>query len=500
MNSNFSVSDNGRTLTDAFRPFSTVVVEISGGKQVNRPELMSLDPCFAQLLSYAAKEDDRLVPMASEDFDIYYLFIRTDDLPGTYEALARLEELVTDGEFYNGTLVYMDRLEHDSFNIGEKILAKSGTPYIYTDGERTASYIQPKRGGRNFKADYTLAQLFDYCRGRIMGQDEQLKKALYLIDRFVESMAAGRECEAPSFFLTAPSGSGKTELYRAVKDFFRCKGIPVPVVNIDLSQMTAAGYKGNNVDVIADAILSDSDYLTSRCAICFLDEADKKMMPDTESSGENFNAKLQANLLRMLEGCELKGETVRETWDEEYIRTVDTSRVLFILMGSFQEVRDRRSRGRRPAGFGTQQQSGAEKDFSADITLEEMISAGMLEEIAGRVSRVINFRPIPKPMMEVLLTHKAASAGAARNTEIILTQTALDQLVAQAYTPLGIRRPMNLISELIDDALTEAAFSGELYQDGVNIVVILSLTRAAYRKRVFKLPPSEEEVRPSPAA
>ena len=467
--------DTPQPLLDNYPAYSTIVVEISRTKQLSRPELTELDPCFKELLNYAVREKKRVVCMASEDYAVYYLFVRTDSVAGTYAALGELEALFSDPDFYKGTAVYMKRLRLDSYDLGRKILENADIPFVYTDKE-TVSYIPRHRGGDRFAVKYSLDQMYGYCKSRIMGQDEQLKKALYLIDKFVVDMSLGEETAPASFFLTAPSGSGKTELYRSVKEFFLRKDVPVSVVNIDMTQLTPAGYKGDSIGVIADRIRPN------RYAVCFLDEADKKLMPAPSDGETDFNAATQASLLRMLEGTIIAGEMDSRA-------RVDTSKVLFILMGSFQEVRDRRCEARSSCvGFGTRAPREEVRDFSDDVTLDDMIEAGMLEEIAGRVSRVINFRPIGRGEMRLLLQDKAEKLGAERNAEIVLTRRAIEELLPMCYTRLGIRKPMNLIRELADDALTEAAFSGQLDENGINVVIIQSLTSAVFRKKLIELP------------
>ena len=495
-NNNITVSESGNTFCETYADHSLIVVEISKRRVVSHTELLTLDPCFRELADYAAGEKDRVVPMSSETYAVYYLFVRTDDLPGTYAALGELEDVFRDPTFYKGTVIYMDRLKHDINNLGEQILAAADTPYIYSDGKRAAPVHSLRRGGERFAVRYSLQGMYEYCRKRIMGQDDQLKKALYLIDRFVVDMSrCDRSSDAPNFFLTAPSGSGKTELYRSVKEFFRRMNMHIPVVNVDATQITPAGYKGSSISVIADAILGEGGYEKTRCAICFLDEADKKMMPDCcDDAGGDFNAMAQTNLLRLLEGCDLRGDKVSiRCEDHNNITDVDTARVLFILMGSFQEIRDDRCDSRRTAGFGSTLPDRENKAFAADVTLEEMIEAGMLEEIAGRVSRVINFRPLSREAMRELLIAKAGQFGEDRNAEVQLTEKAVEELIPMGYTRLGIRKPMNILRELIDDAMSEAAFSGLAEEDGVNTVVIRSMTEAVFRKKRFELPPEDEE-------
>lgn len=473
--------DTPKPLLDNYPAYSTIVVEISRTKQLSRPELTELDPRFKELLNYAVREKKRVVPMASEEYAVYYLFVRTGSVAGTYAALGELEALFSDPDFYKGTAVYMDRLTRDCYDLGRKILENADIPFVYTDKE-TVSYIPRHRGGDRFAVKYSLDQMYGYCKSRIIGQDQQLKKALYLIDKFVVDMSLGEETAPASFFLTAPSGSGKTELYRSVKEFFRRRNVPVPVVNIDMTQITPAGYKGDSIGIIADSISHERSFCNNRCAICFLDEADKKLMPAPGDGETDFNAATQASLLRMLEGTIIAGEMDSRA-------RVDTSKVLFILMGSFQEVRDRRCETRSSCvGFGTRVPSEEVRDFSDDVTLDDMIEAGMLEEIAGRVSRVINFRPIGRAEMRLLLQDKAQKLGAERNAEIILTERAIEELLPLCYTRLGIRKPVNLISELADDAIAEAAFTGQLDENGINVVIIQSLTSAVFRKKLIELP------------
>ncbi|MCD7835785.1 MAG: hypothetical protein LUG83_03900, partial [Lachnospiraceae bacterium] len=124
----------------------------------------------------------------------------------------------------------------------------------------------------------TPAVMLDYCQKRIQGQGIQLKKAVYKVYKYMQAVAAGQPFQAENWLLTSPSGTGKTEFYRTIRDLFRQYNIPIPVVQIDLSQITETGYKGANVSTIPQRILSEKKG-SSGIGICFLDEADKKCIP-----------------------------------------------------------------------------------------------------------------------------------------------------------------------------------------------------------------------------
>ena len=77
-------------------------------------------------------------------------------------------------------------------------------------------------------------ELLYYCQKRIQGQGTQLKVAVYQVYRYMQEVAKGEDFRAENWILTAPSGSGKTEFYRAIRDFFKMHQVPIPVVQITI--------------------------------------------------------------------------------------------------------------------------------------------------------------------------------------------------------------------------------------------------------------------------
>ena len=75
------------------------------------------------------------------------------------------------------------------------------------------------------------------------------------------------------------------------------------------------------------------------------------------------------------------------------------------------------------------------------------------KELAGRISRVVNFQKIPEDTMKKILREKAKQIAADNNVQIEISNKAIEELLEISYTELGMRKPMNKISELIDDAL-----------------------------------------------
>ena len=331
---------------------------------------------------------------------------------------------------------------------------------------------------RRFFIDFTIQDLFEYCRRRIVGQDAELKKAVYMVYRYIENVAARAKTPAPRWLLTAPSGMGKTEFYRCLRDYFKLHGIPLPVLQIDLSQITETGFRGNNmnyiIETIYEAALSGSNTLPKGAAICFLDEADKKFTPSFDRHGSNINANIQSNLLTMIEGTVLSGT--------ESHHSIDTSNTMFVLMGAFQTLRDKKQENAEALREIFKDDYDGDDDLFSDIKLEDMIPFGLIEELAGRLSMVVNFHRLSEEDMQRLIVDKAQTVGEEYGASIRLTPKCAKELAELGYGNLGIRTPINKLRELAVGALAERSFEGGFDPEHEEIVVI-GKSRAEIRSK-----------------
>ncbi len=306
--------------------------------------------------------------------------------------------------------------------------------------------------------------MLDYCEERIQGQGIWLKRAVYQIYRYTESVAQGKDFRAENWILTAPSGSGKTEFYRTIKALFNLYHIPVPVVCIDLSQITETGFKGDNVATIPRRILSENPEAKG-IAICFLDEADKKCIPSYTTGQIDVNAAVQANLLTLIEGSELKIELDDEQKD------FNSNHTMFVLMGTFQSIRQQKQKRQSssPVGFCSEYKKADLRDdidqvddsFFGDLSLQDMIDYGMREELAGRMVQVVNFHRLSREDMLKLIKYKTAEISEEIGINIEMTEDAAKDFLDISFGSLGVRRPMNIIRELVQNAVAEVFFDGK---------------------------------------
>ncbi len=117
------------------------------------------------------------------------------------------------------------------------------------------SFIIDERGIRRQIRDWLeenpYQELLSYMRSRVMGQEDIAIVVANIYNYLTNVSNPGvRNYETRgncnNMILAAPSGSGKTETYRALKDYFRSR-IPALRLEItDVSNLTATGYRGSD--------------------------------------------------------------------------------------------------------------------------------------------------------------------------------------------------------------------------------------------------------------
>lgn len=144
-----------------------------------------------------------------------------------------------------------------------------------------------------FKERVRYDSFLDALKDRVYGQDRALELIAYDIYSYLAG--AGKH----DFIIAGPSASGKTELYRTVKNVLKSMRCEVPVLKIDVSGLTPTGYQGGESSTILEQIaLAGSDGE----AIVFLDEFDKVLCRGTEKNSGEWYRMLQHELLTMIEG------------------------------------------------------------------------------------------------------------------------------------------------------------------------------------------------------
>ena len=318
--------------------------------------------------------------------------------------------------------------------------------------------------------------MLDYFEKRIIGQHKELMMIVYMLYTYLQQACKEVITDVPSWVLTAPSGCGKTEVYRVTKDFCHDYGIKIPVLQVDLSQITEAGFQGKEANSIIQSLALEDSVLDG-IGICFLDEADKKFSPSHNSDGEDINAKTQSNLLTMIEGSveniPLKNGGARR---------MDSNQTMFVLMGAFQDLRNSKQKRiqttDRGIGFICRDVEPSTEDvFYGDITLEDMIEFGMLEEIAGRMQMVVNFHKLSIEDMTDLILSKIHILEKELQISIVFDDNTINSLLDISYTNLGVRHVTNCLRTLAFRAISEVFYDKAIDS---NCCLVIENSNSAY--------------------
>ena len=256
----------------------------------------------------------------------------------------------------------------------------------------------------------------------VIGQ-EVLEDVLLAIYVYLEKIARGIS-NADTVLLAAPSGCGKTETYRAVKQYFKEKLPFLPCYQVDLSSISQTGFVGSSADSILNNLFQHSD--TNGIGIVWMDEFDKKMIPSYEFNGGNVNGLVQYELLTILEGRECTKKSV----------TIDTNNTFFIGLGAFDFFREEKENESNEIGFGSEYK---DHDHYDHITREDLIEAGGCYELIGRVSSIFNYHKLDEKDTRKIINLIRQKEGNELNTSVEIKENSMKELVKMNNSKFGCR-------------------------------------------------------------
>lgn len=305
-------------------------------------------------------------------------------------------------------------------------------------------------------------EMLSYVQSRVIGQEDIVSVVTNIythLRRMIGqtlNMRMQTRSGSNNMLLCAPSGCGKTETYRAIKDYFADR-IPLLAVHIvDVSSLTPAGFRGSEpLSVVAPLV----GYGSEPIAIVFMDEFDKICTPSYTADHSDMHLEVQHNILTMVEGSRV--ETARGV--------VDTKNILFIGAGSFDGFRKvRESNEKSEIGF--QKDENKKSDHYAPVTRENIITAGGCYELIGRFSYIVNYHPLDKEIVLSIIDRNRELIANDFGCELILERKALNELCEQAGSKFGCR----LLDSLMRDPVLKA-YGDALQSDTYGDVLVITL-------------------------
>jgi len=301
-------------------------------------------------------------------------------------------------------------------------------------------------------------EMANYIKKTIKGQDEAVSElAIPFFQHYVQQVTGNISPINKPVLLCGPTGCGKTEMLTL---FSEMTGSPLIIINT--SECTATGWRGASInDVIANQAKKYKPDELSR-AIMFIDEIDKITHSACNNQIDDLGYDIQRDLMNLTDFRNPVRINIGmdKNFQQNFLELA-VNKMLIVFSGAFtgiDKIIEKRLNISSRVGFSTSVVNNYTENKDYKVTARDLAAWGFLDELLGRVGRIVTLKSLDENAMFEILTEsrlsilrsQASYSKRVYNATLRFTEGALRMICTKAKKEgLGFRGVQTLLSTCV---------------------------------------------------